>query len=131
MQAQSQGLLFIEAPSCSHPLAQSETEQDRQSGQSIYSCVNHNGFKGQNFSQMTQCDDKSHLKSGGKLVVLVLLRATSYQQTNYNRDVFWQDTLSAALAGIQSSLIINLKCSDLQCVVPAASAGGAVKAADV
>lgn len=29
---QSQGLLFIEAPSCSRPVAQSETEEDGQSG---------------------------------------------------------------------------------------------------
>ena len=49
--APSQGLLFIEAPSCSHPMAQRETEQDGQSGWSIYRCVNYIVLKGQSFTQ--------------------------------------------------------------------------------
>lgn len=39
MRAKRQGLLFIETPSCSHPV--SETEEDGQSRLSIYSCVNY------------------------------------------------------------------------------------------
>ncbi len=51
--AQSQGLLFIEAPSCSHPVAQSESEEDGHCGGSIYSCVNYIVLK-ESFTQTTE-----------------------------------------------------------------------------
>ncbi len=58
--AQSQGLLFIEAPSCSHPMAQSE--EDGHCRGSIYSCVNYIVLKGQSFTLMTERRDQKSIQ---------------------------------------------------------------------